>query len=46
MKHAIICAATITVATMANAEIKGAGRNRQVPIGKFFLSRLSNEDLA
>lgn len=94
MKHAIICAATLTIATMANAEnwdmptpygdstfhtqninqfaddvraatdgglditvhsagslfphpeIKGAVRNRQVPIGEFFLSRLSNEDLA
>ena len=29
-----------------HAEIKGAVRNRQVPIGEFFLSRLSNEDLA
>jgi len=29
-----------------HAEIKGAIRNRQVPIGEFFLSRLSNEDLA
>jgi TRAP-type C4-dicarboxylate transport system substrate-binding protein len=27
-------------------EIKGAVRNRSVPIGEFFLSRLSNEDLA
>lgn len=27
-------------------EIKGAVRSRQVPIGEFFLSRLSNEDLA
>lgn len=27
-------------------EIKGAIRNRSVPIGEFFLSRLSNEDLA
>ncbi|WP_380057991.1 TRAP transporter substrate-binding protein [Falsihalocynthiibacter sp. SS001] len=27
-------------------EIKGAVRNRQVPIGEFFLSLLSNEDLA
>ncbi|WP_375256072.1 TRAP transporter substrate-binding protein [Yoonia sp.] len=29
-----------------HAEIKGAVRNRSVPIGEFFLSRLSNEDLA
>ena len=29
-----------------HAEIKGAVRNRQVPMGEFFLSRLSNEDLA
>lgn len=29
-----------------HAEIKGAVRSRQVPIGEFFLSRLSNEDLA
>jgi TRAP-type C4-dicarboxylate transport system substrate-binding protein len=29
-----------------HAEIKGAVRNRQVPIGEFFLSTLSNEDLA
>ncbi len=29
-----------------HAEIKNAVRNRQVPIGEFFLSRLSNEDLA
>ncbi|GLQ36124.1 exported protein [Amylibacter marinus] len=29
-----------------HAEIKGAVRNRQVAIGEFFLSRLSNEDLA
>lgn len=29
-----------------HAEIKGAVRNRQVPIGEFFLSRLSNEDAA
>lgn len=29
-----------------HAEIKGAIRNRSVPIGEFFLSRLSNEDLA
>jgi TRAP-type C4-dicarboxylate transport system substrate-binding protein len=29
-----------------HAEIKGAVRNRQVQIGEFFLSRLSNEDLA
>ena len=29
-----------------HAEIKGAIRNRSVPLGEFFLSRLSNEDLA
>lgn len=29
-----------------HAEIKNAVRSRQVPIGEFFLSRLSNEDLA
>ena len=29
-----------------HSEIKGAIRNRSVPIGEFFLSRLSNEDLA
>lgn len=29
-----------------HAEIKGAVRNRSVPLGEFFLSRLSNEDLA
>jgi TRAP-type C4-dicarboxylate transport system substrate-binding protein len=29
-----------------HAEIKSAVRSRQVPIGEFFLSRLSNEDLA
>jgi TRAP-type C4-dicarboxylate transport system substrate-binding protein len=29
-----------------HAEIKGAVRNRSVAIGEFFLSRLSNEDLA
>ncbi|GAA6208635.1 TRAP transporter substrate-binding protein [Cognatishimia sp. WU-CL00825] len=29
-----------------HAEIKSAIRSRQVPIGEFFLSRLSNEDLA
>lgn len=29
-----------------HSEIKGAVRNRSVPIGEFFLSRLSNEDLA
>lgn len=29
-----------------HAEIKGAVRNRSVPMGEFFLSRLSNEDLA
>ena len=29
-----------------HAEIKSAVRNRSVPIGEFFLSRLSNEDLA
>lgn len=29
-----------------HAEIRGAVRNRSVPIGEFFLSRLSNEDLA
>jgi TRAP-type C4-dicarboxylate transport system substrate-binding protein len=29
-----------------HAEIKAAIRNRSVPIGEFFLSRLSNEDLA
>lgn len=29
-----------------HAEIKGALRSRSVPIGEFFLSRLSNEDLA
>ncbi len=29
-----------------HAEIKGAVRSRQVPMGEFFLSRLSNEDLA
>lgn len=29
-----------------HSEIKGAVRNRQVPIGEFFLSTLSNEDLA
>lgn len=29
-----------------HAEIKNAIRSRQVPIGEFFLSRLSNEDLA
>ena len=94
MKHVIICAAAMTVASVATAEnwdmptpygdttfhtqnisqfaddvrtatdgglditvhsagslfphpeIKGAVRNRQVPMGEFFLSRLSNEDLA
>lgn len=94
MKHAVIFAAAMTVATTANAqswdmptpygdatfhtqnisqfaddvrvatdgglditihsagslfphsEIKGAVRNRSVPMGEFFLSRLSNEDLA
>jgi TRAP-type C4-dicarboxylate transport system substrate-binding protein len=94
MKHSIICAAAMVLATSANAqswdmptpygdatfhtqnisqfaddvrtatdgglditvhsagslfphaEIKGAVRNRQVQIGEFFLSRLSNEDLA
>lgn len=29
-----------------HSEIKGAVRNRSVPIGEFFLSTLSNEDLA
>ena len=29
-----------------HSEIKGAVRNRQVPMGEFFLSTLSNEDLA
>ncbi|WP_068115969.1 TRAP transporter substrate-binding protein [Tropicimonas marinistellae] len=29
-----------------HAEIKNAVRSRQVPIGEFFLSRLSNDDLA
>ncbi|MCP4818386.1 MAG: C4-dicarboxylate ABC transporter substrate-binding protein, partial [Shimia sp.] len=29
-----------------HAEIKNAVRSRQVPAGEFFLSRLSNEDLA
>lgn len=29
-----------------HAEIKNAIRSRQVPLGEFFLSRLSNEDLA
>ena len=29
-----------------HADIKGAVRGRQVPIGEFFLSRLSNEDAA
>ena len=29
-----------------HAEIKGAVRSRQVPIGELFLSRLSNEDAA
>lgn len=29
-----------------HSEIKGAVRNRSVPLGEFFLSRLSNEDLA
>ncbi|MFT5345785.1 MAG: TRAP-type C4-dicarboxylate transport system substrate-binding protein [Dinoroseobacter sp.] len=29
-----------------HAEIKSAVRSRQVPMGEFFLSRLSNEDLA
>lgn len=29
-----------------HSEIKGAIRSRQVPLGEFFLSRLSNEDLA
>ncbi|NSX56859.1 TRAP transporter substrate-binding protein [Parasulfitobacter algicola] len=29
-----------------HSEIKNAVRSRQVPIGEFFLSRLSNEDLA
>lgn len=29
-----------------HSEIKGAVRNRSVPMGEFFLSRLSNEDLA
>ncbi|WP_422047720.1 TRAP transporter substrate-binding protein [Shimia sp.] len=29
-----------------HAEIKNAVRSRQVPLGEFFLSRLSNEDLA
>lgn len=29
-----------------HAEIKGAIRNRSVPLGEFFLSRMSNEDLA
>lgn len=29
-----------------HSEIKGAIRNRSVPLGEFFLSRLSNEDLA
>lgn len=94
MKHLLLCAASLTVASSANAqswdmptpygdmtfhtqnitqfaddlraatddslnitvhsagslfphaEIKGAVRNRSVPIGEFFLSRLSNEDLA
>lgn len=94
MKHTLICAATIAMATTASAEnwdmptpygdktfhtqniiqfaddvraategelditihsagslfphseIKGAVRNRSVPMGEFFLSRLSNEDLA
>jgi TRAP-type C4-dicarboxylate transport system substrate-binding protein len=29
-----------------HSEIKAAVRNRSVPLGEFFLSRLSNEDLA
>ncbi len=33
-------------AVFPHSEIKGAIRNRSVPIGEFFLSRLSNEDLA
>jgi len=41
---------TITVhsagSLFPHAEIKNAIRSRQVPIGEFFLSRLSNEDLA
>jgi TRAP-type C4-dicarboxylate transport system substrate-binding protein len=43
-------ALTITVhsagSLFPHAEIKNAVRSRQVPIGEFFLSRLSNEDLA
>lgn len=41
---------TITVhsagSLFPHAEIKNAVRSRQAPIGEFFLSRLSNEDLA
>ena len=41
---------TITVhsagSLFPHSEIKNAVRSRQVPIGEFFLSRLSNEDLA
>lgn len=41
---------TITLHTAGSlfphAEIKNAIRSRQVPLGEFFLSRLSNEDLA